>query len=379
MPFAPAPSSKAVTSFLGVRNTSPPRSIPDNALQVASDVDLDDVGIISRRHGFQQAASSSTITTGYSTLDRVSYVVDNGVLCRVSPSLELIPITASTATAFADKDGILFTNDGLRVKDDRAIDLNFPVGMGQSAPTLIATVGDWPAGRYTAVYCYRSDTTGLEGPTSAPSSITITEGQRVSVAPPIVPTGYTAIVYITATDGTVFYDSDGLSLNPLQIAADPFPVDGTSLAVFDSSLFVSLPQANGSTLVAWSFPFHPHLFSLSKNYIVVPGEVTGMYGLEAGVVITTNRDVLLFDGTAVRALAPYGTPKGRPITPSATGTVFIYTNRGVCEAMPFVNHTEQKALFAPGESCSTTITEHDGVQQFITLTDGTGAPFNTRT
>ena len=378
MPFAAAPSSKAVTSFLGVRNTSPPRSIPDNALQVASDVDLDDAGILTRRRGHQQALAASGIPIGYSTQDRVAYVISDGWLNRVSADLTLAPLVLSSATAFTDKDGILFTNDGLRVKADAVTDLTFPTDMSQSAPALIATVGDWPAGQYTATYCYRADATGLEGPTSSPASITITDGQRVVAIPATPPAGYTAVVYMTSVDGDVFYDTTGQNLNPLQLAADSFPTGGTSLAVFESSLYVALPQSDGSTLVVWSYPFHPHLYSFAKNYIVVPGAVTAMHGLDEGLLITTNRDISLYDGSSLRILAPYGTPKGRPIAVSDHNTVYIHSNRGVCEALPFVNYTEKKALFAPGAFCETAVVEHDGIKQFITITDGTGVPFNTR-
>ena len=43
-----------INTFAGIHNTVPPRSIPDNALTSASNVDVDDAGVLLKRNGYAQ-------------------------------------------------------------------------------------------------------------------------------------------------------------------------------------------------------------------------------------------------------------------------------------------------------------------------------------
>ena len=363
-----------IDSFLGIRNTEPIRSIPDNALSACVDCDISDSGKLSQRNGYVSSLSLSDITTGYSTQDKTGYVVDGGVLKRVD-ALNAYPLISSTATSFADFSKVLFTNDGYRIENDVVTNLSIPSG-GMSGPTLMAGIGSWPAGRYTSVYCYR-DASGLEGPCSATTSIDLIEGQSVIIAPPPVASGYTAIVYITEANGTVFFDATGALLNPVQLEADSFPLNSTVMAFYDSALYLALPQSNGTTWIAYSFPYLFHLYDFTRRYCIVPGEVRDMKGTPNGLVIATDAAIYTYSDDTLTLLANYGVPKGRSMTITPQGTVKLFSNRGVCEALPFVNLTETKALFAPGTQCSTALVDQDGIQKFITLTDGSGSAYNT--
>lgn len=377
MPFAPFPSTKSVTSFLGIRNTSPIRSIPDNALSAASDIDLDNEGIITRRHGYARAATIASITAAYCTANRTPYIVANGILSRVDDTLGVIPLASSSATAFADHSNVLFTNDGLKVQADATTNLVFPP-RGE-ALQLAVNFGLWPAGKYTAVYCYRSTISGIEGPSSEPASITIGNDQGVVVIPPAAVSGYEAVVYITDSNGSVFYDAAGVQINALQLGADVFPVGAEAIAFNEGSVYAAFPQSNGTSLIVWSYPAYHHLFNLAKNYCVVPGEVRDMKPISSGLLIATDSAIYIYADGALLEVANYGVPSGQSIAITSPGTAKIFTHQGVCEAPPFTNLTEAKAQFAPGKKCSTVLIERDGIQQFVVLTDGSGTPFNTRT
>lgn len=363
-------------NFLGIRNTSPIRSIPNNALGDGVDVDVDDNGAISKRNGATLAKLVPSFTSAYSTFDQTPYVVSNGTLNRLDPNLTLIPLTASTATEFADFGKTLFTNDGIKVQDDRVLDLKVPTP--QTAPTIRVAPGDWPEGDYAVVYSYRNLSTGLEGCISEARAITIPINSMVAVDPIPPIAGYVGVVYMTEAGGSVFYDNNGAQLNQAQLG-DGFPLFGTNIAFFDSRVFVAVQNRNGSTTLYFSAPFFHHLFDYLKGYVIIPGEVRALMPSNESLIVGTDSAIYAYSVEGLTRLADYGIPKGRAFTKMPNGTVSMFTNKGVCSAMPFVNLTETKALFAPGIQCSTALVEQDGIQKFVALSDGSGAPYNVRT
>jgi hypothetical protein len=364
-----------ISNFLGIRNTSPIRSIPNNALIDAIDVDIDDVGVLTQRNGYELVKSLASATSAYATFDQTGYIVANGILNRLDADLNLIPLTPSTAINFADFGKVLFTNDGLKIQDDHVKDLKIPVP--DTALSLSIAAGDWPAGDYAAMYCYRNTSTGLEGPSSEAASITIPMNSTVIIAPVPSVAGYTPVVYMTEAGGSVFYDSNGIQLNPTQILANSFPFGVTHVAFFDTRLFIALPLANGSTILRYSAPFEHHLFDYVNDYVIIPGEIRALMPAQDALIIGTDCAIHAYSGSLTR-LADYGVPRGRAFTKAPDSSVKMFTNRGVCTALPFENLTEKKALFAPGQQCSTALVLQDGIQKFVTLSDGSGAPYNTR-
>jgi hypothetical protein len=200
----------------------------------------------------------------------------------------------------------------------------------------------------------------------------------VIVTPPPIIAGYTAVFYMTAAGGSVFYDPTGIQLNDVQILANPFVVGSPAIAYHASSVWIARPMPNGSTVIIYSAPFYHHLFDAVQNYIVVPGEVRAMASTGEALIIGT--DVAIYSFTdKLTPLAHYGVPPGRPFVVTPDGMIKIFTYRGCCEALPFANLTETKALFAPGVQCSTALVNQGGIQKFVTLSDGSGTPYNTRT
>jgi hypothetical protein len=91
-----------INSWLGLHTKENPRSIPDNALASAQDIDLSDAGVITQRPGYALTKSISNITSAYTTFEGESYLVAGNVLYRVLSDLSLANLGACTATAFAD-------------------------------------------------------------------------------------------------------------------------------------------------------------------------------------------------------------------------------------------------------------------------------------
>lgn len=363
-----------IESFLGVRNTSPPRSIPNNALALADNIDVDDSGILVRRPGHSLSKSAS-ITSAYSTQDQQGYVISGGKLCRVDESLGFVQIADSTATEFSDFQKVLFTNDGLMVETDVAANLKLP--SPPSPLSLSHAPGSLQPGSYSATYAYKA-ANGMEGGTAPIATIGLATVGGIYIDPPTVPSGYTARVYVTECNGTVYYADNGSQLSPVQLLADAFPDNVENLAYFNSRLYLSQLLPTGQSVVWFSQPSHFHLYDYGKGYFLVQGHIRAMMGANGALLIGTDSNIYAYTDGTLTELAGYGIPKGRAFCKMPNGTVMVHSKRGTCEALPFVNHTETKCLFTPGDSCSTALVEQGGISRFVAINDGLGESYNKR-
>lgn len=362
-----------INSFLGIHNTQPPRSIPDNALADAVDVDITDSGALLGRRGYTLANPISGITAAYSTQWQEGYVVVGGILNQVNPDGSLVPLGASTASSFTDYGKAMFTNDGLRVEGAMAMTIKVP---SPSTPLAMqATTGDMPKGRYSATYTY-VDGNGLEGGSAPIASVDVEDGGGVYINPPQTIPGYSARVYVTDGDGTVFYDETGRPLDPIYQLADSFPDNVEIIAFHQSRLYATETLPDGGTVVRYSQPFYFHLWDYAKAYFIVPGQVLGMVSVGDALVIGTDSAIWAYTGDAISMLADYGVVPGYPMRKSVDGQVFIHSKRGQCKAAPFTNLTQGKCSLAPGSRCSSALVDQRGIKQFLVLTDGTQTPYN---
>jgi hypothetical protein len=369
-----------IRSFLGIHNTSPIRSIPNNALSSATDVDIDDSGILTQRNGYALSNSIANVTSAYSTKDQTGYLVASGTLYRVLEDATLVPLVASKATQFTDFQKVLFTNDGYKIDGDSVTHLGIPAPSTAAfltQPEVSSEPGFWPAGIYNVTYTFRSKA-GLEGGSAPISTITLPENSEVVVAPIVAPVGYTVNVYMTDAGGSVYYDSKGIQLNPVQELSAPFPEEADLVAYFHGSLYCTIPLPSGSTLVRYSIPYYFHLFDYVKDYFIVHGEVRGFMAAQDALLIGTDSAVYAYTDAGLTTLADYGVVKGRPFTKMPDESVYMHTKRGVCRGLPFENLTETKALFPIGVQCSTALVQQDGINKFVALSDGSGKPHNTR-
>ena len=366
-----------VESWLGIRNTSPVRSIPNNALSNAVDVDVDDVGIITQRNGFTFAKSFTNITSAYSTIAQRGYVVDSGILYRVWPNLEPLAIAQCAATQFDDRNEQLFTNDGLWVVDN--IPTNIKIPSPDSPPKLTITSGNLPSGIYSVCYTYRSIASGIEGGTSPFTAIELTDNlSSVYITPIIPPDGYTVVYYTTDAGGSVYYNNDGSQLQQSQILANPFPDDVEFIAWYNSRLWLSKTLPTGGSMLWFSDQYLYHSYDMVANYLIVPGQILAMESTNDGLLVGTESAIYLCDINSMQKIVNYGVVPGRPFIRLPDGTVYIYTKVGLCVGMPFQNLTENKYSYPPGITCSTSFVEQNGIQKFVTLTDGSGVPYNAR-
>ena len=365
-----------INQFLGIMNVDSSRMIPINACTDVIDVDISNTGSFYRRNGCSLAKSVSGLTSAYTTYDGVSYIVHDGLLSRIDATLTFHDLAPSTATEFTDFGNVLFTNDGLMVRDDRVIDLKLP--MPDDAPQIYAAAGNDLPGVYTVTYVYRRISDGMEGASAPVSQITLSANQTVVMVPPTAIAGYEVITYKTQAGGTVFYNYAGVPLHPSQILANPMPLQSKAIAYHQTRLYATVPVEGNRTAVYFSDAGYFHFWDVVRNFIVVPGDVRALMTTGNELIIGTDAAVYAYNNEELSLLAAYGVPKGRPFTRMPTGEVMMMSKRGVCKAMPFENLTELKALFAVGGNCSTAYVMQDGIKKFVTLSESLTTPLNTK-
>jgi hypothetical protein len=364
-----------VNSFLGTYNKENPRSIPDNALASATDIDLSDNGVISRRPGYALTKSISNITSAYTTFEGESYLVAGNILYRVLSDLSLANLGACTATDFADDKNALYTNDGFKVIGTTVTDLCFDYP--RFPPTLTTTYGTLPAGWYSATYTFVSPT-GLESGSAPIASLELTAVGGIAITTDTSPAGYTVRTYLTEAGGSVYYDASGMPLDDVQVLSEPFPDGVEQLAYYDASLYVGKPLDDKRSIVWWSKPYHPHLYARDSDYFIVQGQLRALMPTLQGLVVATSEAIYVWADSILTPLVGYGCPPGRSISRAPNGNVNIWTYRGVLTFPPFENLTEKKVAFKAGSQVSTCIMESDGIIRFIALTPGDGEVWNVK-
>ncbi len=359
-----------INSFLGIHNTSPDRSIPDNALADAIDVIVNDMGNVIQRDGYTQSLALSN-TTSYQTLDGVTYIISSGTLYRINDDLSLASICSSTATEFADFSRFLFTNDGWVIHESTVSNIKIPTP--DNEPEIIITGGIKPAGLYTIVYTY-VNADGVEGGISPSVTINLDTVGDILVYPRDLD-GYTTNVYMTDADGEVLYKRGTRYVIKPILNANSFPDNVEHLEYWHECLYVSVPFGD-YTLVFYSKPNHYHLYDYNERYFIIPGHIEAIKSVNEGIIICTNAEIYLYDGSNLSKLANYGVVAGRPIVKQSDGSLLIYTQRGVCSALPFTELTQNKVSISMGQQCHTAIMHKQGVKQFIALHDNSGGIFN---
>jgi hypothetical protein len=355
-----------INQFIGLHTKENPRSIPDNALSSAIDVDLSDAGVLTQRPGYALTKAISNITSAYTTFEGESYLVAGGVLYRVLSDLNLANLGACSSTAFADDKNVLYTNDGFKVIGNTVTDLCFVYP--RFAPVLTATIGSLPAGEYSATYTFVSPT-GLESGSAPVESLELTSVGGIAISTDTPPNGYSVRTYLTDAGGLVYYDASRMRLDGDQVLSEPFPDYIEQMALYDTSLFI----------VWWSKSFKPHLYARDKDYFIVPGQLRALMPTLQGLVVATSEAIYVWSEGTLNPLAGYGTPTGRPISRLPDSSVRIFSARGICAFPPFENLTERKVSFPAGTNVSTAIVESDGIQRFIALSDGNGPNWNIKT
>lgn len=381
-----------INKFSGLMNTVDPKSMPVNALVVAENVNISKTNLISRRQGYAKSIEGTSITASYVTRDRSRfYIVDNG-------SLKLINIDGSTVTLadgltskpiyWDDQSNYVALSCGLLINPDQSVvKLNIPE---PKEPKVTIASGNLKAGQYQIATALK-DSSGREGTTSG-IVITedVTEGQGLLIEP-VVESGFTSVIYISELNGDCLYRlvetnepflvADQINLSyPIdinQVISSAMPDNVEHIAFYESKLFVSTFNS-GHSFVFFSQEYWWHLFQQLSDYLTIVGKIVSMRSTKAGLIIGTDSQIWLYANESMTKLADYGLVNGESITEDETGSIWLWTKRGIAtiDANGFKNITEATYSFKPGSHVTTSIVKDDGQQRLIVLSDDTGQAYN---
>lgn len=377
--------------FLGLWNTSQSRRQPRGedgraiTLSSAINVDIDDEGGILSRPGFSATSVTATsVTAAYFRRDyQVGYIVDNGVLKRISSGLdvsELGPVSTET-TYWQEVGNRVFLSTGYVVEGDTV--LNWRIQPPET-PEILVTGGNLSAGIYQIVTT-RITVDGAESGSSVPQMINVPENGGIKLF------GVSGCnVYVTLMNGADFYlagyetalitEVDGFVYYPMPedlLMAAALPDNVGPIAYYNSCMYYSeYDSSKHETKIGWSSPFWWHLFDMRDDYFQIAGEVRLLVGLDEGLLIGTDKEILLYtDEEGPVKQAQYGVPKGQIYVYNRDKKIFFQSMRGIC-TMPFQNLTGDKVALPLGDFCTLGWIDMNGLEKVITLTDGTGRTDN---
>lgn len=373
--------------FKGLNNTTDPMRLGLEWLVQADNVDVSDEGALSARPGYTSALSAA-VTAAYTTIDFERFFYVAGGELKTFEGATLATGLTSAPMYWAEVNQHVYYNNGtdrgIITPGNNVIEWEWVV---PSAPAVAAVTGSLPAGTYQVRITY-SLPGGRETGASESASITLTDGQALQISR--IPTN--GNVYIAPANSTVYqlalrnapaafvWDSspDSLGKDLMHQFLDPIPESATVIQIWKGRAYAAMymPQSD-QTVVWYSQPLGYHLFNLNSNFFIVPNKVLCMAPHEAGLIIGTDAKIYSYEGSRINELAPYGVVPGWPWALDDKN-VLLWTQRGLCQALPLKNLIIDRVSVAPGTQAGAVVMSDDGQKKFVVALHQGGLAFNQR-
>ena len=388
---------KLVSAWKGLNNVGEYTRSGMEYLAVADNVDVTDTGRIESREGFTRRIASP-MTGGFSTKDHQrAYVVSAGWVCRVAPSLQLIQISQLTGTQrmhWAQVNNDVYFSNGVdygRISEDDAFT---PWALGVPNPVVLAAVqGNSTPGRYQ-VACTYVMADGRESGAGRAQTITLTDGQAISISGISQKVEASTRVYVTPADSSVFGLAGVTTATTMTVNVNPdalgeslvtqflgdVPEGCTVICHYKGRMYASMYMPASDASVIWySKPLQPHLFDQAEDFLMVSGEVRTLADAGEALVIGASDAIHAYNEESLTELAPYGMPAGwTSVIDPDTKKVLMWTQRGICRGLPFENLTQNTVSVPPGMQAGVAVVQRDGQKRLITTIVSGGNSFNQR-
>lgn len=325
------------------------------------------------------------------------YYVDGNSL-KAFDDVAIAPIASSARMHWAEVNGDVFYNNGtdrgVIKADNQVLPLAWPV---PGIPVLSAVTGSLAPGKY-GVMCTYLLPDGRETGAGQSASIQIEAGQALMISSIPQEPGLVTRTYLAPANSTVFqlayegyqtarrwdYSPNSLGIDLATDDFDPIPDGATVIQVWRGRLYAAQYfPADNFTAVWHSQPLGFHLFELGADFLAIPGQVHMLAPTDEALLIGTEREIYAHPGEGIRLLANYGVVPGwcwaRDTDESGEQLgVYIWTQRGACKAMPFVNLTSGHVSVAPGVQAGAAVIAQGGQKRFVAVLHQGGTAFNQR-
>jgi hypothetical protein len=392
------------SQFAGLVNTQSRKDFGLHALYKADNVFISDSKKVTRRDGYSLYRSGN-IQSAFG-LNSDLYVVDSGQLLRlVSPTDAHTLITGLTGTEYGwgeiNNDGYFVNGvEAGIVRGDTllpwrltvpAVSSLVAVDPGTLQPTVFNVGQAYAQATWRVCATYVTQ----DGRETAPSDVVeLVASPTTNLFRVTVPVAYEHTnIFVTEPDGNVFrlvasVRAATITFNPFAAGRElttwgksSLPTGVYMIDFFQGRCYAAEYVPEVDTSVVWmSEPLGFHLFNQAENFILLPGKVGLLAACNEGMLCGTTSSIKQYteDGKLNR-LASYGVVPGTPCDIDAQGKAYFWTERGICEAMPFKNLSEETLSMPPGLRAATRLVYFGGKQQFIVVTQGGGEAFNART
>ena len=390
---------KEIKSFKGLNTVVDPIRLDLRWLTQAVNVHATSTGGIERRMGYERVSSTPTITAYSRSDSKYSYLQRDGSITDLD-GVELVKTTSTRPMWWGEVNNEVYYSNGADAG-------KFVDGYAHAVWRLptpkepVVTVNTGVGAIIPGAYQVRSTVVAPDGRESGWSDAAIIECTSTAASFTITPSffeGYSTRIYITAVGGaspqyagtlyapgTVswFGGPDQLGFDAMTNFLDPLQPNVDVFAFFKASCYASefMPQSDVS--VIWvSEPLGYHLFNLNSGFMLLPGRVLMLVATEEALVIGTDRAVFAFDGKTLTRVALYGVIAGQncvPDTQVKTNRVLFMSQRGLCEALPFNNLTEDRVAIPRAARAGGVFMQQDGHCRFIATLHGVGGVYNPAT
>jgi len=384
----------------GLNNKTDTMSLDEKFLYEAKNVLISDSGRITNCLGTSLVKTGAYHGAFVNKISKRMYLADNGILKEVlEPSNDT---TYTNIKTLSNKDTVHFCeiNDWTVYSngtDYGLINKQYIDPLQWDMPgqaTLSGLKGSFPVGLFQVLYTTNLPN-GMETGCQNIAEIELTNPDGNSISINDLPDN--ANVYVCYPNSTVFgyagtysgsvtlqgnYDSLGVELSTFN--KSPIPMGTTAMEYWKGSLYCYLyDEAEDKTAIFWSDPLQIHLFDLSKNFIVVNSKVVQLTSVSTALIIGTYKAIYSFDGVALMEIANFGAIKGRnaikDTIANGSDNVLIWTELGLCSALPFRLLTDNQLSVDSGINASGAIIEKNGLKHYIVSIKNGAKPYNQRT
>lgn len=379
----------AIKYFKGLNNVSDPLRLGLGWMSQADNLNITDTGAIEKRAGFTPDQLGN-FTSAYATIDQQRLYLVDGLALKTYEGTTLATLSSSTTVQWTEiNDQVYFSNGvdcGIIQPDNSVTEWRWPV---PTAPTVSLATGTLASGIYS-VCCTYVLADGRETGPSDPVTITLVDGQALTITDIPHAPGTSTRVYIAPANSSVFqlaakttgaaatwnFSNDALGIDLTTDGLDPLPTGVSCIQMFRGRVYAAqyIPSV-GQTVVWYSQPLGFHLFRLNTDFFMVQGEVTMLAPTDTALIVGTTDKVMAYDGEKITELADYGVIPGQHWAKDEGRTLF-WTLRGVCAAMPFTNLTYKNVSVAPGIQAGGTIVRQGGQTRYLVALQQGGSAFN---
>lgn len=397
--------------FRGLNNTQDPLRTGPDWLSTAENIDITNTGGIKKREGYT-SISVTPIASMYTTLDfQRMYASRNGAIQAFDGTtfITIAPLTSTAPVSWAEMNGSVYysngTDSGIIRPDNQWAIWAWPehelLASGTVLNPKLKTRETDASGKVrekgqpgggglphnvTVAHCFTYILP--DGRETGPSQVTATDvafdnttvrlmirRNGIPATPP-----YRVQFYATdrggeelqRVDGDVAYAEIMYKGGPLLTeGCFPLPAECSVIQSWRGKMYAAqyMPVQN-QTVVWYSQPFATHLFLLATDFFVLPGEVRMMAPTDDALIIGTDEIIYAF-GERLDELAGYGVPKGAHWAYDNKRVLF-WSNRGVCQAAPFKNLTEELVSVPPGLSACGAVISRGGQQRYLAVVNQGG-------